>query len=147
MEKNRHYFNLWFSNSERFHIDDLAWTWTWTWTWTSIVAVAIADFKEKMMNQTNRLHHEKLDVYQISIQFLAHASSLIKKFPRGNGEMKDPLKRASISIVLIIAQGYGKTTNDEGSCKPITLYRSVGAGWALKGTSVFYVRPIMPGRP
>ena len=46
---------------------------------------------------------------------MVHASLLIQKLPHGNGEIKDQLKRASISIVLNIAEGYGKATNDDRS--------------------------------
>lgn len=67
------------------------------------------------MNTVNQLHHEKLEVYQASIQFLTHASTLIKNLPRGNGEIKDQLKRASLSIVLNLAEGYGKTSVDDRS--------------------------------
>jgi four helix bundle protein len=56
----------------------------------------------------NQLHHEKLEVYQLSIQFLALVSELITKIPRGYGELKDQLKRSSLSIPLNISEGYGK---------------------------------------
>ena len=64
----------------------------------------------------NQLHHEKLEVYQAAIQFLALASKLGKNLPRGNGEIKDQLKRASLSIVLNFAEGYGKANPDD-RCK------------------------------
>lgn len=65
--------------------------------------------RKKSMKQPNQLHHEKLEVYQASIQFLVLVSSLIKRIPRGHGEIKDQLKRASLSITLNISEGYGKT--------------------------------------
>lgn len=67
------------------------------------------------MNHINQLHHEKLEVYQASIQFLSLATVLIKNIPRGNSEIKDQFKRASLSIVLNISEGYGKTSTDDRS--------------------------------
>ena len=56
------------------------------------------------------LSHEKLDVYQLSIQFLALVRRVVKKLPRGNADLADQLTRASRSIPLNIAEGAGKTT-------------------------------------
>ena len=53
------------------------------------------------------LSHEKLDVYQKSVEFLALAVKLIDSIPRGNQTIIDQLKRASISTVLNIAEGAG----------------------------------------
>ncbi len=55
-----------------------------------------------------KLHHEDLDAYQAAIEFLAIAARLIDQFPRGYGSLADQLKRASLSIPLNIAEGYGK---------------------------------------
>lgn len=55
----------------------------------------------------NRLSHEKLDVYQRAVEFLAIAMELIESIPSGNGTIVDQLKRASISVVLNIAEGAG----------------------------------------
>jgi four helix bundle protein len=54
-----------------------------------------------------QLSHEKLEVYQFSIRFLALATRLIDSIQRGNGALVDQLKRASLSIVLNIAEGAG----------------------------------------
>ena len=86
-----------------------------TLTLTLNLAVAVADSMENRMNQNNQLHHEKLEVYQVSIQFLALVSVLIKNLPRGNGEIKDQLKSASFSIILNISEGYGKNGPDDRS--------------------------------
>ena len=55
-----------------------------------------------------RLHHEDLDAYQAAIEFLALSARLIDQFPRGYGSLAEQLKRASLSIPLNIAEGYGK---------------------------------------
>ena len=60
-----------------------------------------------------KLHHENLDAYQAAIEFLALAAELISQYPRGHGSMADQFKRASLSIPLNIAEGYGKRSPDD----------------------------------
>jgi four helix bundle protein len=56
-----------------------------------------------------RLAHEELDVYQVSIKFLAIATEIrVALPPRGHGDMGSQLQRAALSIVLNLAEGYGK---------------------------------------
>ena len=52
--------------------------------------------------------HEKLDVYQLSIEFAGNANDVIERLPRGRGYLADQLQRAALSIVLNIAEGAGK---------------------------------------
>ena len=52
--------------------------------------------------------HEKLDVYNLALDFLALAEDLIEHLPRGRGHLADQLSRASTSIVLNLAEGAGK---------------------------------------
>jgi four helix bundle protein len=52
------------------------------------------------------LDAEKLDVYRIALEFQALAGQLVPK--RGYAELRDQLDRASISIVLNIAEGCGR---------------------------------------
>ena len=54
------------------------------------------------------LHHEKLDVYQAAIRFLVLGTQLAQSFPRGYASLADQLRRASTSVPLNIAEGYGK---------------------------------------
>jgi four helix bundle protein len=54
------------------------------------------------------LDHERLDVYQCAIEFLAISVKVIEGIPRGYGSLVDQLKRASWSIPLNIAEGCGK---------------------------------------
>jgi len=56
------------------------------------------------------LDYEKLDMYQVSIQFLALAIKIIDKLPKGNATIGDQFKRASLSVPLNIAEGTGKNT-------------------------------------
>jgi len=52
------------------------------------------------------LDAEKLDCYRIALEFQAIAGQLVPK--RGYTELRDQLDRASISIVLNIAEGCGR---------------------------------------
>jgi four helix bundle protein len=55
------------------------------------------------------LDHEKLDVYQESLQFITWTLPLLKKIPAG-ASVRDQLDRASTSVPLNIAEGNGKFT-------------------------------------
>ena len=55
------------------------------------------------------LSHEKLVVYQKSIEFLAFSTRLVETLPRGHGGLADQLKRASLSVPLNIAEASGRT--------------------------------------
>jgi four helix bundle protein len=60
-----------------------------------------------------KLDHEKLDVYQLAIEFVIISNSIIKNFPRGNSYLADQLRRASSSITLNIAEGGGEFCKNE----------------------------------
>jgi four helix bundle protein len=63
------------------------------------------------MNMTQnpmKLRHEDLDVYQVAIKFLALSSQILDRYPRGLTALRDQLRKASLSIPLNIAEGYGK---------------------------------------
>lgn len=52
--------------------------------------------------------HEKMDVYQLGVDFVSQANEIIEKLPRGRRYLADQLQRAALSIVLNIAEGAGK---------------------------------------
>lgn len=54
------------------------------------------------------LDHEKLDVYRIALEFLVMANAIIESLPRGRSHIADQFTRASMSIVLNLAEGAGK---------------------------------------
>ena len=61
------------------------------------------------MNMNRRLDHEKLEVYQASLAFIAWLEPILQKLPKALA-VADQLDRASTSIPLNIAEGNGKFT-------------------------------------
>ena len=59
--------------------------------------------------------HEKLDVYQASIEFVALADGIVEHLPRGRAYLADQLQRAGTSILLNIAEGAGEFSSREKS--------------------------------
>lgn len=59
------------------------------------------------------LSYERLDVYQCSIKFLALANEICNDLPRGQANLIDQIKRASMSIPLSIGEGAGKRTKPD----------------------------------
>jgi len=54
------------------------------------------------------LDHEKLDVYKVSIEFMAIAIKIADNIPREYSSLADQLKRAAWSIPLNIAESCAK---------------------------------------
>jgi four helix bundle protein len=59
------------------------------------------------------LDHERLDVYHLALDFLVFANGIIEVLPRGRGHLADQFTRASMSVVLNIAEGAGKTSKPD----------------------------------
>ena len=59
------------------------------------------------------MDHEKLDVYQIAIEFVVLADEVIEHLPWGKAYLSDQLQRAASSISLNIAEGAGEYAVDE----------------------------------
>jgi four helix bundle protein len=55
-----------------------------------------------------RFDHEKLDAYQVGLDFVVLADSLASSLPRGRTHLADQLHRAATSICLNIAEGAGE---------------------------------------
>ena len=55
-----------------------------------------------------QLDHERLDVYDLALEFLVLANGIIEGLPRGRSHLADQFTRASLSIVLNLAEGAGK---------------------------------------
>jgi four helix bundle protein len=53
------------------------------------------------------LDHERLDGYDLALEFLVLANGIIEGLPRGRSHLADQFTRASLSIVLNLAEGAG----------------------------------------
>ena len=56
---------------------------------------------------------QKLDAYRCAVEFLAWSTNV--KAPRGQGELGEQLRRASLSIPLNIAEAAGRMTPADAS--------------------------------
>ena len=61
----------------------------------------------------NHFDHEKLDVYQAAIDFVALADSIVESLPRGRAYLANELQRASTSIPFNVAEGAGEFSKNE----------------------------------
>lgn len=61
----------------------------------------------------NYFDHEKLDVYQVSIELVVLIETLVEHLPRGRAYIADQLQRAGISVPLNIAEGAGEYSSAE----------------------------------
>jgi four helix bundle protein len=57
--------------------------------------------------------HEKLDVYQASIELVILIDEIVDLFPRGRAYLADQLQRAGSSVPLNIAEGAGEYSVQE----------------------------------
>jgi four helix bundle protein len=76
-----------------------------------------------------RFDHDKLNVYQAAIKFVAWSSALLESVPRTIA-VHNQLDRASTSIPLNIAEGNGKSTSAD-RCR----YFDIARGSALESAS------------
>ena len=74
------------------------------------------------------LSHEKLDVYQRSIEFLGAALQIAQKLPRGQAPLADQFRRAAMSIPLNIAEGSGRSPGSADR----TRFRGIARGSAME---------------
>ena len=59
--------------------------------------------------------HEKLKVYQLSIDLVVLGNDVVEHLPRGRAYIADQLQRASTSVPLNIAEGAGEYSRQEKS--------------------------------
>ena len=57
--------------------------------------------------------HERLDVYQVAIEFVIQTEEIVENLPRGRAYLADQFQRASTSILLNIAEGAGEASSNE----------------------------------
>ena len=81
--------------------------------------------------------HEKLKVYQYSVQFLGAIVIVIRAIPAGNADVVSQLRRAAMSISLNIAEGAGKTgENDKRR------FYSIARGSALECAAIILEKAV-----
>ena len=66
-----------------------------------------------MADEPDMLDHEKLDVYQCAIKFLALVFGWLPRLPRGYSALVDQWRRSAMSVSLNIAEGTGKVSIDD----------------------------------
>ena len=66
-----------------------------------------------MSKHNPKFDHERLEVYQLALRFLAVANLIASSLPRGRSYLADQLRRAATSIVLNIAEGAEEFKKDE----------------------------------
>lgn len=94
--------------------------------------------------QQTQFAHERLDAYQVAIQFCGVADEVCRALPRTKGQLGDQLNRASEGIVLRIAEGAGAAWR---SADQKRYFRSA-RGSAMECAAVLDVcrlRSIVPG--
>ena len=74
------------------------------------------------------LSHEKLDVYQRSIEFVAAALRIAERLPRGQSPLADQFRRAAMSIPLNVAEGSGRSPGSADRAR----FRGVARGSAME---------------
>jgi len=61
------------------------------------------------------LSFQKLDVYRCAINFVTLAVQIAAPLPRGHAELRDQLRRASLSVPLNIAEGAGRVSEADAA--------------------------------
>jgi four helix bundle protein len=88
------------------------------------------------------LDHERLDVYQRAIEFLAIAFAVAERVPRGYASLADQLRRAAMSIPLNIAEASGKP---EGADR--RRFHAIARGSAMESAAILDVARLLADPP
>ena len=75
--------------------------------------------------------HEKLDCYVVAMQALVLIERVARSLPRGYGNLKDQMQRASQSVVLLIAEASARTGADRANRFRMARAEAGEAGSAL----------------
>ena len=57
--------------------------------------------------------HERLDVYQVAIDFVSLADDVVERLPRGSRYLAHQLQRAGLSVPLNVAEGAGEFSQND----------------------------------
>ena len=76
------------------------------------------------------LSFQKLDVYQVSIEFLAFVHRLIARLPKGHADLADQLRRSAQSTPQNIAEGADRTSKPDKA-----LHYTIARGSAMESAA------------
>ena len=66
-----------------------------------------------MSDPTVVFPHHKLDAYRVALELAVAARGLVATMPRGHAGLADQLSRASVSVVMNIAEGANRSGTGE----------------------------------
>jgi len=89
------------------------------------------------------LSHEKLDVYQRAIEFLAGALRIAESLPRGHAPLADQFRRAAMSIPLNIAEGSGRSAGSADRSR----FHGIARGSAMECAAILDVVRLLQVAP
>jgi four helix bundle protein len=81
---------------------------------------------------------QKLDAYRCAIEFVAVVVEVQAAIPRGNGDLRDQLRRAAISVPLNIAEGSGRASEADAS-----RHFAIAGGSAMECAAVLDVMRVL----
>ena len=84
------------------------------------------------------MNYESMDVYRAAIALFALTSQTVTELPAGFAYMADQLRRAALSVVLNIAEGYGKPTKSDQR-----RFYAIARGSAMECGAVFDVCAVL----
>lgn len=82
-------------------------------------------------DNTYVLDCKKLEVYQLALKFVAESRPVVECVARGNSNLINQFKRASMSTVLNIAEGAGRTKKADKQ-----RFYSIARGSAMESAAV-----------
>lgn len=88
------------------------------------------------------LDHERLDVYQCAIRFVATVLKLLAQMPKGQAQLSDQFRRAAFSIPLNIAEGAGKVTPRDRS-----RFHAIARGSAMECGAILDIIALLDAPP
>ena len=77
------------------------------------IEVEFLEISQSIDGKMQYFDHEKLDVYQVTMEFVVSIDKCMEQFPEGSGYLVNQLRRASSSILLNISEGAGELSGNE----------------------------------
>ena len=77
------------------------------------IEVEFLEISQSIDGKMQYFDHEKLDVYQVTMEFVVSIDKCMEQFPKGRAYLVNQLRRASSSILLNISEGAGELSGNE----------------------------------